>query len=103
MTDRDPNEGSTDPMIAEYWLLGEAVQDKLIALGYESETVEGIAVDIHDILQAADRIKEVLAPGIVNGESEDGVRQAVANLKQEMDHLRWHGQNAVSFLSASVD
>lgn len=97
---RDPNEGSTDPMIAEYWVLGEAVQDKLIDAGYGSETVEGIAVDIHDILQAAERINTVLAPGIVNSESEDDLVKAISDLRQEMDHLRWHGQNATSYLES---
>lgn len=98
MTDRDPNEGSTDPMVAEYWVLGEAVQDKLIAAGYESETVEGIAVDLHDILQAAERINAVLAPSIVNSESVEDLRDAIAALRSEMDHLKWHGNNASIYL-----
>lgn len=99
MTDRDPNEGSTDPMVAEYWVLGEAVQDKLIASGYESETVEGIAVDIHDILQAADRIRETLAPAILGSETRPDIQTRMAELKDELNHIQWHCMNAQSYLA----
>lgn len=85
-------------MIAEYWVLGEAVQDRLIAAGYESETVEGIAVDLHDILQAAERINAVLAPSIVKSESVEELRDAIGLLKSEMDHIKWHGNNASKYL-----
>ncbi|HTQ11716.1 MAG TPA: hypothetical protein VMI31_16770, partial [Fimbriimonadaceae bacterium] len=58
----DPNEGSTDPMVPEHWKLGEDLQDRIRDAGYESETVEGIAVDVHDLLQACDRIRDEIVP-----------------------------------------
>ncbi len=100
MTDRDPNEGSTDPMVAEFWQLGEAVQDRLIEAGFESETVEGIAVDIHDLLQASERINSTLAPAILEAKSAEELQTAIAALKWEMDHIRWHGQNASDYLQS---
>lgn len=103
MIDKDPNEGSTDPMVAEYWLLGEAVQDRLIEAGFESETVEGIAVDIHDVLQAAERIRTELAPNIISATEEDALKTAIEELRKEMSHLRWHGQNADGFLCKVVN
>ncbi len=99
MSDRgpDPNEGSTDPMVQEYWLLGEEVQDKIRAAGYESETVEGIAVDIHDLLQAADRIRDDLAPMILSADLT-ALGAKLDELRLEMNHLRWHAENAEEFL-----
>lgn len=88
-------------MVAEYWVLGEAVQDKLIAAGYESETVEGIAVDIHDILQAADRIKETLAPAILASGSEQDIQLQMAELKNELSHVQWHCINAQTYLGSA--
>lgn len=98
MTDRDPNEGSTDPMVPEHWLLGEAVQDRLLATGYEQEGVDGIAVDIHDLLQAADLIKEELAPAILAANSNEEVRQAAMRLMAEFRHLEWHGRAGRAYL-----
>lgn len=103
MTDRDPNEGSTDPMEPDFWLLGEAVQDKILAAGYEAEFVEGIAVDIHDLLQAADRIRLQLGPAILESQSKDDVRVAIQGLKQEFEHVRWHGANASGFLDKALE
>ena len=45
----DPNKDRNDPMVPEYWLLGEDLQDRIRGAGYDSPTVEGIAVDIHDL------------------------------------------------------
>ncbi len=85
----DPNEGSTDPMVPEYWRLGEDLQDRIRDAGYESDEVEGIAVDIHDLLQAGDRIRDEIIPALLSGPD------IVAGLKQlqwELAHMRWHTQ-----------
>jgi hypothetical protein len=103
MTDRDPNEGSTDPMEPDFWLLGEAVQDKILAAGYEAESVEGIAVDIHDLLQAADRIRLHLGPALLESQDKDQIRQALEGLKFEFDHVRWHGASARDFLTKALE
>ena len=97
----DPNKERNDPMVAEYWQLGEDVQDKVRAAGYESPEVEGIAVDIHDLLQAADRIREELAPRIVSSDPAQ-IRQALADLKEELDHVRWHCDAATDYLDADM-
>lgn len=98
----DPNEGSIDPMIAEYWQLGEAVQDRIISAGYEHENVDGIAVDIHDLLQAADRIKEELAKNVVEAQSPEDLNTALEALRKEYAHIAWHCQAAERYLT-SVD
>lgn len=103
MTDRDPNEDSTDPMEPDFWLLGEAVQDKILAAGYEAESVEGIAVDIHDLLQAADRIRLQLGPAILESENQEAIKAALQGLKQEFEHVRWHGANASLFLDKALE
>ena len=99
----DPNEGSTDPMEPDFWLLGENVQDKVLAAGYEAESVEGIAVDIHDLLQAADRIRVVLGPGILNSQSNEEIRAALESLKFEFEHVRWHCDSASDFLAKALE
>jgi hypothetical protein len=102
LTDRDPNEGSIDPMVAEYWQLGEAVQDCIIRAGFESESVEGIAVDIHDLLQAADRIRAEIGPAILEASSHAELEQAVDALRFEFGHVKWHGAKAEEFLDQAI-
>ena len=102
MTDRDPNEGSTDPMVPEHWLLGEAAQDKILATGYEQEGVDGIAVDIHDLLQAADFIRDELAPAVVNAGSNIELEAALNRLSQEFAHVEWHARSAQAYLKSVI-
>jgi hypothetical protein len=87
-------------MHPEYWRLGEAVQDRIVAAGYDHQSVDGIAVDLHDLLQAADLIRTELAPEIVA--SED-LRAAVEKLRQEILHLKWHCNAADRYLSAALE
>lgn len=100
MDGRDPNEGSTDPMVEEYWLLGEAVQDRILSLGYRQEEVDGIAVDIHDILQAADLVKSEIAPAILGAGSPEELAAAIERLKFELCHLEWHGRSGQRYLES---
>jgi hypothetical protein len=97
----DPNKERNDPMVPEYWLLGEDVQDRIRAAGYESPEVEGIAVDLHDLLQAADRIREELGPEILASEPA-ALKEALARLAEELDHIRWHCDSATRFLEAAA-
>ncbi len=99
----DPNEGSTDPMVADYWLLGEAVQDRILEAGYDQETVDGIAVDIHDVLQAADLIRDHLAPAILNSSNHEELEEAIKRLRHEFHHLEWHGQSGRRYLQSVLD
>jgi hypothetical protein len=87
----DPNKERNDTMVPEYWNLGEDFQDQAIAAGYESESVEGIAVDIHDILQAADVIRAAL-------ESDAPHEEKTRTLLFELNHIRWHCEAATAFL-----
>lgn len=87
-------------MVAEFWQLGENLQDRILASGYEQETVDGIAVDIHDLLQAADLIRDSLAPGVIASENLADLRAAVDRLKFEIDHMEWHCRSAKSYLQA---
>lgn len=96
----DPNKERNDPMVPDYWLMGEDVQDKIRLAGYESETVEGIAVDLHDLLQAADRIREELAPAILAAEPAE-LKATLAALREEIDHIRWHCDAAEAYLDAA--
>jgi hypothetical protein len=100
MTGPDPNEGRNDPMVAEHWQLGEEVQDKIRAAGYESEGVEGIAVDIHDILQAADRIRDELAPALLAAEGTALV-EVLREIGFELDHIRWHAEAGRRYVEAA--
>ena len=100
LADRDPNEGSTDPMVPEYWVLGEAVQDRIIAAGYEQDIVDGIAVDIHDSLQASAVIENELCPAILNAGSEEELLAAIAKLQEEYRHLEWHARSGQAYLES---
>ena len=103
MPERDPNEGSTDPMVPDYWLLGEAIQDRIIAAGYDQETVDGIAVDIHDSLQAADLIEADLGPSLVKATTKEELQQAILRLQNEFRHLEWHGKAAQAYLDSVLN
>jgi len=78
----------------DYWKLGEALQDRLAEIGASSDGTAGIAVDLHDLLQAADRIRTELAPAIL----ESPTPEAVKALKDELDHMGWHVETATEFL-----
>jgi len=102
MADRDPNEGSTDPMVAEYWLLGESVQDRIISEGYEHEGVDGIAVDIHDLLQSADRIREELGALTIEAADRAALIEALRKLDFEFGHIAWHCRAAQDYLAQAT-
>jgi hypothetical protein len=97
----DPNEGSTDPMIAEHWRLGEDLQDRIRDAGYESESVEGIAVDVHDLLQACDRIRDEIIPAALADEG-DALAGRLKELQFELSHIRWHTEAAESHLRKAL-
>ncbi len=86
-------------MVAEYWRLGEDVQDALRGAGYEPGEVEGIAVDLHDLLQAADRVEQTLAPSVA--EHADSAR--IGELMDELEHVRWHCEAALATLQDARD
>jgi hypothetical protein len=90
----DPNKDRNDTIVPEYWSLGEDFQDQIRAAGYEHETVEGIAVDVHDLLQAADLVRTTL-------EGEADVKSKVAALLTELDHIRWHCDAAIEHLQGA--
>lgn len=90
----DPNKERNDPMVPEYWSLGEDFQDQVRAAGYEPDAVEGIAVDIHDLLQAADMIRSIL-------ESDAALGEKLAQLSFEVEHVRWHCDAASAYLRAA--
>jgi len=94
----DPNKESNDPMIPEYWLLGEDVQDKIRAAGYEASEVDGIAVDIHDLLQSADRIRGELGPKILSAPPEE-LSVLLSELASEFQHILWHCEAATAYLA----
>jgi len=87
-------------MEPEYWQLGEDIQNRILAAGYQSSEVEGIAVDIHDLLQAVDVIRKDLAPKLLTVATQD-LANAMAQLADELDHVRWHCDSAIEFLAAA--
>ena len=89
-------------MIADYWRLGEAVQDAVIDAGYDADTVEGIAVDIHDMLQAADLIRDELAKAVVESSKEEMVSK-LKLLQWEFDHIKWHCEAASTYINAAIE
>lgn len=97
----DPNEGSTDPMVPEHWRLGEDLQDRIRDAGFESDTVEGIAVDVHDLLQACDRIREEIIPAALAGGAEE-LASHLTRLQVELAHVRWHTQAADAYLCRAL-
>lgn len=94
----DPNKDRNDPMDFDHWKLGEALQDRLAEVGASSDGTAGIAVDLHDLLQAADRIRTELAPAILEKPSAEAVRA----LKSELDHIAWHVATASEFLATAI-
>jgi len=100
----DPNKDRNDPMVPEFWLLGEDLQDKIRAAGYESPIVEGIAVDLHDLLQSAVRIQDELASAIVKLPPDDPkVVELLTELRYEFQHIGWHCQSAATYLTSAID
>lgn len=90
-------------MVPEYWQLGEAVQDRIIAAGYEQEIVDGIAVDIHDSLQASSLIENELCPAILAAESDEDLISALSKLQAEYLHLEWHARAGQTYLQSVLD
>ena len=97
----DPNEGSTDPMVPEHWKLGEDFQDRILAAGYDAETVDGIAVDVHDLLQTADRIRDEIIPAAMERSGVEFVEE-LKLLKAEIAHIRWHTVSAEAYLTKAL-
>lgn len=93
----DPNLERNDPMVPEYWQLGEDLQDAVRNAGYDPAEVEGIAVDVHDLLQAVDQIRDVLIPAATSAVTPE----ALAAVRQEWEHVRWHCEAAIKYLSAA--
>jgi hypothetical protein len=93
----DPNEGRNDPMVPEYWVQGEALQDRIVAAGYDHPSVDGIAIDLHDILQAADQIRAAIAP-----EAEADLETTLRHLRFELGHILWHCQAGLAYLEAAT-
>jgi len=89
-------------MVPEHWLLGEDLQDKIRAAGYDSPTVEGIAIDLHDLMQAAARISEKLAPAIVAETDPAKLLALLEELRFEFNHVAWHAQSATAFLGDAL-
>jgi len=85
-------------MHPEYWALGESVQDRIVAAGYDHGSVDGIAVDLHDLLQAADLVRDCLGPKVIDGED---LRGALEALRAEIHHLKWHCESADRYLQAA--
>ena len=100
----DPNKVRNDPMVPEYWLVGEDLQDKIRAAGYDAETVDGIAVDFHDVLQAASRIETELVPAILATDPTDTAKltELLEELRFEFNHIRWHGEAADGYLQLAA-
>lgn len=99
----DPNKDRNDPMVPEYWQLGEDLQDTIRRAGFEADVVEGIAVDVHDLLQAAEKIRTMLGPRVMlaTPEERDDLRKIIRELAFEFDHIRWHCDAAVEYLDAA--
>lgn len=104
MTD-DPNKDRNDPMVPEYWTLGEDLQDAIRAAGYEAPSVEGLAIDIHDALQAASLIEGQLAPAIVReaGNDRRELLKRMLELRDEFRHIAWHCESAERQLGDAIE
>jgi len=91
-------------MVPEYWQLGEDIQDTIRKAGFETAAVEGIAVDVHDLLQAAEKIQKQIGPRLLlaTDEERDELRGNLRELAFELDHIRWHCDAAIEFLDAAV-
>ena len=91
-------------MVPEYWLAGEDLQDKIRAAGFDATTVDGIAVDIHDLLQSAKRIEEEIVPMLGETGSADREKflQLLRELRYEFDHIGWHSASATQYLDDAV-
>lgn len=96
----DPNVDRNDPMVPEFWQLGEDLQDGVRNAGFEMTTVEGIAVDVHDLLQAAEVLKTELIPAAIQASGTDLPERLVV-LEAELEHIRWHCEAAIRYLQAA--
>ena len=98
----DPNAERNDTMVPEYWDAGESLQDAILRHGYVSESVEGLAVDFHDLCQAVDVIRDELVPEcLAAADHKEQFLVKLKLLKAEIIHLEWHARSAVEFLQAA--
>jgi len=88
-------------MVPEYWRLGEDFQDRIREAGYDSEVVDGIAVDVHDLMQACDRIREEIIPSALAGSNAELAAQ-IKTLQAELSHIRWHTDAGESYLQKAL-
>jgi hypothetical protein len=96
----DPNKDRNDPMSPDYWELGEDLQNSIRVSGYEPEGVEGIAVDVHDLLQAAEAIRAALEVGLSSAKGDSAELIGLLDtLAFEFDHIAWHCGSAVAYLT----
>ncbi len=100
----DPNQERNDTLIPEYWQLGEDLQDAIQAAGYSADEVDPLAVDVHDLLQAADVMREAIEARLEAAKADpEALRSLIADLRFEFEHVRWHAQSALNYLDAATD
>ncbi len=98
----DPNLERNDTMVPEYWDAGDSLQDAIMHHGFKSETVEGIAVDFHDMCQAVDVIRDELVPACLSGGlTKEEFLTRLGSLRLEILHLEWHANAAVEFIQSA--
>lgn len=85
-------------MVPEFWQLGEDLQDVVRNAGFSMESVEGIAVDVHDLLQAAEKLESELIPAAIAASPEELVSR-LQQMADEIAHIAWHCQAAQAYLS----
>jgi len=80
--------------------LGREVSRALELAQEEVDTLGDIAIDVHDLLRAADKLRNVLAPRLIETDTKDRteLRRLIREMAFEFEHVAWHAQAAVETL-----
>jgi hypothetical protein len=96
----DPGAHRDEPIDIEHYQLGKDLKAALALAEEEVEMMGDIAIDLHDLLRAADKLRDVLAPQLIAAKSEDRdeLRKLIREMAFEFEHVAWHCSAAVECL-----
>lgn len=92
--------GADEPLNLEHWKLAVEVEQSLKLAQEETDSLTEISLDLHDLLQSADKLRHIVAPQIIScpGDDRDELRKLLRAMAFEFEHIAFHAQAAVETL-----
>ncbi|CAN5695002.1 hypothetical protein BH11ARM2_BH11ARM2_33450 [soil metagenome] len=99
-TRRLSNPGADEPLNLEHWKLAVEVEQCLKLAQEETDSLTDISIDLNDLLQAADKLRHIVAPQLISVTSDDRdeLRKLLRAMAFEFEHIAFHAQAAVDTL-----